>query len=125
MKIKSTTQDKEYTKPCIPEEFYTGTLKDVKSIKDGEYGARIAFIYTIDEQEIDGEEVELAYVCYIKNPANKDNKLGQLVIAHGVELNDDEIELDALIGTKVKILVENYKEGDADCSGIGKVKSLE
>jgi hypothetical protein len=123
MKIKSTTQEKDFSKPCIPEDFYTGTLKEVKPVKEGEYGPRIAFIYSVDGQD---EEIELAVVCYTKNPANKDNKLGQIIMAHGVELNDDEIELDALVGTKAKLLVENYKDNDGkECSGIGKVKPLE
>ena len=123
MKVKSTTQEKKdgFVKPCIPEDFYTATLKEVKPVKNGEYGPRVAFVYSVDDQDI-----ELATVCYTKNPASKENKLGQVIIAHGCELNDAEIELDALVGTKAKILVENYDDDDGvKCSGIGRVKLLE
>ena len=121
MKVKSTTAEKDYAKPCIPEEFYIGTLKEVKPVKDGEYGSRIALVYSID-----GQDIELATICYTTNPASKDNRLGQTIMAHGVELNDAEIELDSLVGTKVRILVENYKDSDGvECSSVGKVKLLE
>jgi len=122
MKVKSTTKEKsdEFERPCIPEEYYTATLKEVKDIKDGEYGPRIAFVYTIDS-----EEVDLAITCYTKNPASKENKLGQIIIAHGVELNDEEIELDSLVGTKAKVLVENYEIDGVKASGISKVKPLD
>jgi len=127
MKFATSTKEKsiDFEPVHLPESIYIATLKEVKDISEGQYGERVAWIY-----EIEGKDVAL--VCY-KTKATKDNKLGQTILAHGVEINDQEVETDALIGTKVRAWVEDY-EKEFEINGqskkalssiITKVKSLE
>ncbi|HUU89109.1 MAG TPA: hypothetical protein VMX17_15345 [Candidatus Glassbacteria bacterium] len=127
MKFTTSTKEKstDFEPVHIPESIYVATLKEVKDISDGQYGARVAWIY-----EVEGKE--LALVCY-KTKATKDNKLGQTLLAHKVAINDQEVETEALIGTKVRAWVEDY-EKDFEVDGkvqkrkssiITKVKSIE
>ena len=128
MKLTTSTKEKstDFEIVHIPESIYVATLKEVKDVSDGQYGQRVAWVY-----EIEGKE--LALICY-KTKATADNKIGQTLIAHGVAINDQEIETEALIGTKVRAWVEDYlseedkkkpKEEQKIKSIITKVKSLE
>lgn len=124
MKIAMSTKTKgtDFERVHIPEGIYDGVLKEVKDISDGTYGARVALIY-----EILGKQVSLAYVCY-KTKATTENKIGQALIAHGVEISDKEIDTDNLPKRQVKIWVEDFeleKDGKKiTASTISKVKPL-
>ena len=135
MKIKTSTKNlsTDFEVVHIPEEIYTAELTEVKDISDGPYGPRVAFIYKIvDKVE---KPVELALVCYLpKEAATENNRFGQVLMAHGIEIKDNqEVETDALIGTKVKAWVEDYKKEiekdgkkeEIKSSAIKKVKPLE
>ena len=127
MKLTTSTKEKstDFEIVHVPEDIYVATLKEVKDVSDGQYGPRVAWVY-----EIEGKE--LALICS-KTKATKDNKLGRTMEAHGVKLNDQEIETEALIGTKVRAWVEDYdKEFEKDgkqmkekSSIITKVKTIE
>ena len=135
MKIKTSTKNTstDFEVVHIKEDIYTAELTEVKEISDGQFGHRVAFIYKIvDKVE---KPVELALVCYLpKDAATENNRFGQVLIAHGVELKDDqEVETDALVGTKVRAWVEDFdkeieKDGKKEkvkSSAISKVKPLE
>lgn len=126
MKIPTSTKDEntDFEKVRIPEEVYNAKLIEVKDITDGKYGKRVAFIYKIVEKD-----VELAFVCYNVSPATKDNKLGQTLIAHGVDINGSEIDTDNLPKTEVRVFVEDYdyetdEKEKKTASTISKVKPL-
>ncbi len=125
MKIPTSNEEtKDFEKPLISEDLYIATLKEVKDITDGKFGRRVAFIYNIADKDVD-----LAFPCYSENAANPATKLGKTLQAHGVDLGK-EIETDPLIGTKVRVLVENYEYEDDNkkkvkASSISKVKPLE
>ena len=129
MKIATSTKEKstDFTKVQIPEEMYDAELIEVKDITEGQYGSRVAFIYKILDKD-----VELAYVCYKISEATVNNKLGQALIAHGVEINDKEVDTDNLPKKQVRVLVEDYNyEVEVDgkkekkiASTISKVKPL-
>jgi len=120
MKFKTSNEEsKDFEKPHIKEGLYPAELKEVKEISDGTYGKRVAFIYSIIDQD-----VELAFICYSENEASPANKLGQTLQAHGVDLGK-EIDTDPLIGTKAQVLVEDYNlKDDVKASSISKVKPL-
>ena len=120
--MKFETSDKpstDFEKPHIEEGLHIAELKEVKDISEGQYGKRVAFIYTVVE-----EKVDLALICYSEHKATSDNKLGQTLIAHGVDLGS-EIDTDALVGSKVRVMVEDYSLDDKTlASSISKVKPL-
>ena len=126
MKLEMSTKTKgtDFERAKIEEGIYPATLKEVKDISEGQYGARVAFIY-----EIEGKE--FALVCY-KTRATADNKLGQTLIAHGVKIEDADIDTENLPNAKVKAWVEDYeteiekdkKKVKAVYSTISKVKPM-
>lgn len=129
MKLQTSTQEKskDFEPVHIPEGIYVAELKEVKDVSEGTYGARVAFIYNIVEHN-----KELALVAY-KSKATRNNKIGQTLIAHGLEINDEEVDTDAILGSKVRVWVEDFEkefetEGKTEkkkSSIISKVKPLE
>jgi hypothetical protein len=127
MKFTTSTKERsaDFEPVHLPEGIYVATLKEVKNVSEGQYGERVAWIYDVEGKE-------LALVCY-KTKATNENKLGQTLIAHGIVINDEEVETEALIGTKVRAWVEDYsKEFEVNghpkktiSSIITKVKPLE
>ncbi len=122
MKFQTDKEGSNFEKPHIEEGLHIGELTEVKDIKDGEHGKRVAFIYKIVEKD-----VSLPLTCYSKNKATPQNKLVQTLIAHGLDLGS-EIDTDALIGSKVRVLVEDYEtvvdSESITASAISKVKTL-
>lgn len=122
--MSTKTKTDAFERVHIEEGIYTATLKEVKDISEGQYGARVAFIY-----EIEGKE--LALVCY-KTRATADNKIGQTLIAHGVKITDAVINTENLPNKQVKAWVEDYQPMDSETkkpkgnkgSAISKVKAL-
>jgi len=86
----------------IEEGVYPAELKEVKDISEGQYGARVAFIYDVEGNE-------LALVAY-KTKATKDNKIGKTLIAHGVDIIDGKTETDNLPTKKVQAWVEDFEK---------------
>ena len=128
MKLPTSTKEPstDFEIVHIPEGIYVATLTEVKEVSEGKYGERVAWLYDIEGKE-------LALICY-KTKATKENKLGQTLEAHGIVINDEEADTDALIGTKVRAWVEDYiseedkkkpKEEQKLKSIITKVKPLE
>ena len=121
---KRRKESTDFEKPHIEEGLYLAELKEVKEVSPGKFGDRVAFIYKILEKD-----VELAYLCYSKNPASLANKLGKALIAHGLDLGG-EIDTDALVGSKVRVMVEDYDitnekdEITGTGSSVSKVKPL-
>lgn len=88
----------------IEDGIYVAALKEVKDISDGQYGPRVAFVYDVKTNE---KTVELALVCY-KLTATTENKIGQTLLAHGVELNDSTINTDNVPNKEVRVWVDSY-----------------
>ena len=125
MLIKTSAESgKNFERPHIAEAIYTGELTEVKDIADGQYGKRLALIYKINVNE---KEIKLSHICYVPEVATPDNKLGKVLIAHGVDLGK-QVELNSLVGTKARVMVEDYEfeeDGKKDiASSISKVKPL-
>ncbi len=52
MKINTSSEgSKNFERPHVEEGLYEAKLKEVKDISDGQYGKRIAFIFSINYQE--------------------------------------------------------------------------
>lgn len=118
--MSTKTKTEGFEPVHIEEGIYTAELKEVKDISEGTYGARVAFIYSIEGKE-------LALVAY-KTKATTDNKLGQTLIAHGVDIADGKIDTNNLPQKQVKAWVEDYErevEGKkVKGSTISKVKTI-
>ncbi len=114
-----------FEKPKIVEGIYNAKLKEVKNISDGQYGQRVAFIYSVNVNET--STVELSFVSYIPEVATPENKFGKVLLAHGVDLGG-KVDTSALKGTEVRVSVEDYNfEEDGvtkTASTIDKVKPL-
>ncbi len=126
MKIKTAESSDaiEYLKPHIEEGVYTAKLKEIKDLKEDDYGnKRVVFIYIIEKEKID-----LPLVLTVPLAATPDNKFGRTLQAHGLDLKGQEIDVDPLVGTEVKAYVEDYEyefEGEKkNASSIAKVKML-
>ncbi len=106
MKLETSTKEQstDFSPVHIPEGIYTAELKEVKDVSDGQYGARVAFVYDITEQG-----VELALIAY-KSRATRDNKIGQTLMAHGLEINNEEADTDKIIGSMVRAWVDDYTQ---------------
>lgn len=105
MEIQTSTKSSpDYDPVHIEEGIYKATFKEVKDISDGQYGKRVAFIYTI---KLDDKEVDLALVAY-KSTATKDNKIGQTLMAHGVVIDDKPVDTTNLPNREVRVWVEDY-----------------
>ena len=114
-----------FERPQIAEGLYEAELKEVKDISEGQYGKRVAFIYKLT---LDNKEVEIGHVCYLPEVATPDNKFGRVLVAHGKELGKGDIDTDSLIGSSVRVMVEDYhydEDGkDKIASSVTKVKPL-
>jgi hypothetical protein len=124
MKIQTSLESGGFERPHIEEGLHKAKLLEVKEISDGQYGKRVAFIY---EVEAEGKKVELSHICYVPEKATPENKFGKVLIAHGVELGN-EVDTDPLIGTMVRVMVEDYDYEEDNkkktASSVSKVKSL-
>lgn len=129
MKIQSSQESGKgsFEKPHIEEGLYEAKLKEVKEISDGQYGKRVAFIFTVKEGD---KEVDLTHIAYVPEIATPDNKFGKVLIALGCDLGK-EIETDSLIGVSARVMVEDYSPKDENgketkevASSISKVKPL-
>lgn len=125
MKIQTSLESgKGFERPQIPEGLYKAKLKEVKEISDGQYGHRVAFIYSV---VVNNKEVELSHITYVPEIANPDNKFGRVLIAHGVQLGG-EIDITPLFGTEARVLIEDYEYTEDNkklkASSISKVKPL-
>ena len=120
MEFETSTKKKGegFERTHIEENIYNAELKEVKEISDGQYGKRVAFIYTILEKNVD-----LALVCYWSK-ATVDNKLGQTLEAHGFEMNDTKIDTDNVPKKQVRVWVEDFEyEEEVDGKKVKKVAS--
>ncbi len=122
MKFNTTKDAPDFEMPKIDEGLYTGKLEDVQEF-ESEYGKGLRFYYSIE-----GQDVKLTHLCSIPQNVHPDTKLGAIFIAHGKELGG-ELEVEQLIGTKAKLLVEDKertKDGQKTIfSNISKVKKIE
>lgn len=119
-----TGEAKPYERVKIPEDFYIATFKDVRDVKDGKFGKRVAFLF---EVENDGKKVELAKIVYAKKATPK-NEIGILLMALGAKLDGSLADTEKLKGTKCRVTVEDYEYESDDqmkiASSISKVKTL-
>lgn len=108
--IFETEKETKYVPTLVDEGIYDLTFKGVRPVKDGEYGPRIGFVYTLVHN---GATLEIIQIIYKRKP-NKKNNLGQTLIALGGKIEDEKIDTDKLLGAQVKGLVENLSRTDAD-----------
>lgn len=114
----------EFERPRIPEEMYEAVLKEVKEVSDGQYGSRIAWVFTIVPQKKVEEAVELAMLTYAK--ATKGSKCTKVYEALGGKFEEGKsIQTEPLIGKMVRVMVEDYEKDDEKFSTITKVKPLQ
>ena len=122
MKFNTTNDAPDFEMPKIAEGIYTGELVDVQEF-ESEYGKGLRFYYNVE-----GQDVKLTHLTSIPKNVHPDTKLGALFIAHGKDLGG-EVELEQLIGTKAKLLVEDKvrtKNGQSvTFSNISKIKKIE
>jgi hypothetical protein len=125
MKIKTSPEgSKNFEKPKIEEGLYEAKLIEVKDISEGQYGPRVAFIFSVLTVK---ESVELSHVAYVPEVANPDNKFGKVLLALGCDLGK-EIDTESLKDKVVKVMVEDYEYDEENtkkvASTISKVKPL-
>ena len=125
MKIKTSQESsKNFERPHIEEGLYEAKLKEVKDISDGQYGKRVAFIFSV---QVKDKEVELSHVAYVPEIATPENKFGKVLLSLGVDLGT-EIDTEPLVGKLVKVMVEDYNYDETDkkkvASSILKVKPI-
>lgn len=123
MKIE-TGESKPYERVRIPDETYIASFKGAREVKDGKFGKRVALIFEVD---YDGKIIELARLVYLKKATPK-NELGSVILALGGKVDGKEVELDSFVGTKCRVVVDDY-EYEVDgvkkmASTINKVKPL-
>ena len=99
-----TGESKPYERVRIPDETYNATFKDVKEVKDGKFGKRVALIFDVD---VYGKTVELAKLVYLKKATPK-TELGIAILALGGKVDGSDVELDNLKGSKCRVAVEDY-----------------
>ena len=119
-----TGEAKPYERTRIPDEIYSASFKGVRDIKDGKFGKRVAFLF---EVEYEGKSVELAKLVYAKKATPK-NDIGSVLIALGCKLDGKQVDTDKMIGTKCRVVVEDYEYSDNGqkkiASTISKVKPI-
>ena len=129
MKIQTSKESgKDVERPHIAEGLYEAKLKEVKEISDGQYGKRVAFLFSLN---LDGKEIQVSHICYLPEVATPDNKFGKVLQALSCDLGA-EIEVDSLIGNSARVMVEDYsyeeeqdgKKVEKTASSISKVKPL-
>jgi hypothetical protein len=123
-KVNTTKNVPEFERPKIEEGLYTATLEEIQEF-ESEYGKGLRLIYKVEGQD----NVKVTHLCSIPKETHPETKLGRILIAHGLEL-DGEVDIESIIGTKAKIMVEDVKKKDSDgkeivFSGVSKVKKIE
>ena len=123
MKVE-TGQNARFEKARIPDDVYPAIFKGTREIKDGKYGKRAAFLFEVD---YNGNKIELAKLVYIKKATPK-NDIGTVMMALGAALDGKEVDIDSFIGTRCRVVVEDYDYDDNGtkkiASTIDKVKSI-
>lgn len=126
MKVPTSKEGSDsFPKPKIPEGFYEAQLKEVKEVKEGQYGDRVGFVFNVTANN---QPFDLIHICYVPQRATPDNKFGRVLMALGCELGS-EIETDHLVGRSARVVVEDYEYTDNEgnkkvASSIAKVKPL-
>lgn len=123
-KVNTTKDVPEFERPKIDEGLYTGTLDEIQEF-ESEYGKGLRLIYKIEDKD----NVKVTHLCSIPKETHPETKLGKILIAHGLEL-DGEVDIENIIGTKAKVMVEDVTTKDRDgkeivFSGVSKVKKFE
>lgn len=106
-KQTSTKESSGFEKPKIPAGMYKGTLKEIKEISEGKYGARVVFVYNVKVAE--SNEVEIGHIAYNPDEVTKGCKFGMVLIAHGIALDGSVIDTEKIIGTEANVWVEDYE----------------
>jgi len=116
MEIESS-QSAEFEKVVVAEDMYEALLTEVRDIPDGQYGARVAAVFSIDTK--DGIK-EVSRVCSKKITPN--TALGKIVMVMGAEITEGKMNMTELYGKPCRILIKNYKDNDGDTrSGVDNV----
>ena len=90
--------------------------------KDTEFGPAWVWKFRVIDPKLDGEALELAVISCpttMKLTDHADNKLGQLIRATGLNYQVGEnLNLDALIGTSLGVVVTDSKKKDMTFSKV-------
>ncbi len=105
MLLNTTKKVKTFPKVHIPAGVYKSPLLEVKSSEDS---PRIRFIFVINEhKDEENKPVTLVYSTPTGEEYNPNTKIGQLILALGLELGE-EINTDLLIGKECQVKVNDY-----------------
>ena len=92
-----------FEKPRIPESFYECECVEVKKIKDGKFGARVAVICNIASDD----PVQLAKVSYMN--LSPKSAATEMIMAFGCEfMPGNEFDFAELVGKKAQAVVEDW-----------------
>lgn len=117
--MELTPKSSEYETVLIKDGLHNAEFKEVRTVKDGEHGPRVAMIFDVYHSE-EEKPVELAYVCY-KIVSEKSN-LGKAFMALGAKFEDGvPFKTEAFYGRLCKVYVKKYTKDNTEQSGINEV----
>lgn len=102
--FKTTSEDKEYSKPKIPSGQYEFKIVDIRPSNDK---SKNFFILEIDGQEHEGKPVALVWSAPTNEEYTPGTNLGKLLLSVGFELGQ-EIKGSSLINLKGQCIVNDY-----------------
>lgn len=135
MEIKMSSSAGGFDRPRIAPGFYRATFVGAEEVKEGKYGARLAWKFEILPVSMNFEEdkkkydrgVILSRVTYAT--ITPISMAGSIVTALGVTISDGNLDVDKLKGKECQIFVDDYTadiEGKkVTVSSIDKVKALQ
>jgi len=120
MEIRMEKPKSDFEPVLIEEKAYRGTLKEVKDIRAGEHGERVAFVFDVETPE---GTVELVRIAYKK--ATPKSAFTRVMKALGFPYKEGETyKSEHALGKQATVVVENYDRDGQQASIISKVKSL-
>ena len=114
--FKTTSEDKEYSKPKIPSGQYEFKIVDIRPSNDK---SKNFFILEIEGQDHEGKPVALVWSAPINEEYTPGTNLGKLLLSIGMELGE-EVKGSSLINLKGQCIVNDYTK-QAQVNGKNKV----
>lgn len=105
---------------------YDAKIKDIE-VKSGRRGDFLIWTYEVEEPIVDGEVLDDSRTVTGPSPMNlqDENPLDQILVACGISIEDgDSVNTDDAVGVKVRVFVEDSKQGNKTFSKVTKVLPL-
>lgn len=135
MELEMSSKSKGFDRPRVRPDFYEAIFSGVDPVSDGEYGARLAWKFIIENKDLkdalDKQKhpsgIELSRITY--KTITPTSMAGSIVQALGQKIGDGKFRVESLVGRKVILLVDDFetktREGEMlTVSSINKVKPL-